>query len=175
MAEIFLCSDHHFAHRNIWTFTDEVGVPIRSPYTYEEGEPMMVERWNSVVRPNDHVWHLGDFTIGSKKGMEFGRRLNGHKRIVLGNHDLLDPRVWRDSGFEKVCGPHKLDTLWLTHAPTHPAHIPKWADGNCHGHLHQNPSPPGPYFNVSVERISFTPVTLGEVKERLRALREVQP
>jgi calcineurin-like phosphoesterase family protein len=35
---------------------------------------------------------------------------------------------------------------------------------NVHGHIHQNPSPEGPYRNVSVEAINYTPVNIEELR-----------
>jgi calcineurin-like phosphoesterase family protein len=39
--------------------------------------------------------------------------------------------------------------------------------GNAHGHIHEKPSPPGPYLNVSVESINYTPISLEEARKRL--------
>lgn len=55
----------------------------------------LIERWNSVVKPQDTVYHLGDF------GMETGPdslhsvfdSLNGHKHLVTGNHDSRNTQV----------------------------------------------------------------------------------
>ena len=49
----------------------------------------MVARWNEVVRPNDDVWHLGDFAL-KIRAAEAGallRSLNGRKHLVTGNND----------------------------------------------------------------------------------------
>lgn len=35
---------------------------------------------------------------------------------------------------------------------------------NVHGHIHQNPSPPGPYKCVCVEQINYTPINIEELK-----------
>jgi hypothetical protein len=32
------------------------------------------------------------------------------------------------------------------------------------GHIHQNPSPEGPYRNVCVEQINYTPVNIEELR-----------
>ena len=49
----------------------------------------LIENWNSVVGPNDLVFHLGDFAFG---GAEIWNktlpRLNGHKVLILGNHKI---------------------------------------------------------------------------------------
>lgn len=51
----------------------------------------LIARWNSVVRPTDHVYILGDmFSCSREKAEEILKRLSGGKFIVMGNHD----RAW---------------------------------------------------------------------------------
>lgn len=48
----------------------------------------LIHNWNSVVKPNDTVWHLGDFGFANINRLkEILRRLNGDKNFVYGNHD----------------------------------------------------------------------------------------
>ena len=47
---------------------------------------VMIDRWNSVVRPNDIIYHLGDFAFG-RHNIKIAERLNGKKRLIMGNHD----------------------------------------------------------------------------------------
>ncbi len=175
MPNIWLTSDNHFRHANMYKFTTFDGITrVRHEFeSAEEGDLAMIERWNEVVRPEDKVWHLGDFTCYNAGAVaQIACRLNGHKRIVLGNHDPDDPRVWRNAGFEKVTGMHHLDKVWLTHCPMHPSNIAPKFLGNIHGHIHYLASPPGPYVNVSVERWDYYPVEFGVVKDLLRKLKE---
>ena len=47
----------------------------------------LIENWNSVVGPNDYVFHLGDFCFkGSPYWDKMLNQLNGHKFLILGNH-----------------------------------------------------------------------------------------
>jgi len=170
---IWLISDTHFSHENILKFTwrphdprcgDKCqkvheAVRIRSEFTsVQEMDEAMVDRWNGVVKPSDHVYHLGD--VAFKNNFKIVTRLNGHKRVLLGNHDPHDIRLLRAAGFEKIFGTRKLDKWLLSHFPVHQEHLGRGIVGNVHGHIHQNPSPAGPYVNVSVERINYTPVAL---------------
>jgi calcineurin-like phosphoesterase family protein len=44
--------------------------------------------WNEVVKPDDTVYHIGDFAFGDKNNIpSIVSRLNGQKILVLGNHD----------------------------------------------------------------------------------------
>jgi calcineurin-like phosphoesterase family protein len=81
----FFTSDTHFGHAK----AIEHGRPFAS---VPEMEEVMVERWNKVVGHSDVVFHLGDFAMGQREFVvpHFGRRLNGLKYLVAGNHDYLD-------------------------------------------------------------------------------------
>ena len=134
----------------------------------------MVERWNSVVRPQDHVYHLGDVAI-QRAALQIVRRLNGHKRLVRGNHDIFKTREYMEVGFEEVYGVRVLRDFVLSHIPLHPACLRgRWV--NVHGHLHNNDGDTphtswlGPrYFNASVETLQYTPVTLEQVHAMVEA------
>lgn len=48
----------------------------------------MIERWNKQVKPDDIVYHLGDFAFGKIDKIEnILKSLNGRKRFINGNHD----------------------------------------------------------------------------------------
>lgn len=45
----------------------------------------LTENWNSVVKPEDTVFHLGDFAFGGIS--KFLPYLNGNITLIRGNHD----------------------------------------------------------------------------------------
>lgn len=177
---IWLTSDNHFRHENIYRFTSSPGGPrVRERFKdATEGDAFMVQAWNERVRPQDHIWHLGDVTMERSSDMKkwfvaFMKQLHGHKRLVLGNHDHFTTDVYRDAGFQKIRGVHKLENLILSHVPLHQSSVPRWCIANVHGHIHEKPSPAGPYVNVSVERTGYAPIALEDVTaeaERLKKL-----
>jgi calcineurin-like phosphoesterase family protein len=128
------------------------------------------ERWNATIRPSDHVYHLGDVALkcSSTTCAIFMKTLNGKKRLVRGNHDRFKASQYLKMGFEEIHGLKSLFNVWLTHAPMHPFSIGKKFLGNVHGHIHEKPSPPGPYLNVSVEAIDYTPISLEDACDRIR-------
>lgn len=163
MRDIWVISDTHFNHKNILTFEDKVGKPIRPFQSVEDMNETMLERWNSVVKPGDKVYHLGDVFFGSKEAFQkFWPRLNGRKRLVVGNHD--DVKYLSSGGFfDKVLLWRKFEHLLFTHVPVHPSTLQEGRfEGkqmvNVHGHIHQNKSPDGPYRCVCVEQINYTPI-----------------
>jgi len=87
---IFLTSDTHFGHANIIKLSNR---PFRDVQHMNE---MLIKNWNSVVGPEDHVYHLGDVALGTfEDSIKCLGRLNGIKHLVTGNHDrmFIDPDV----------------------------------------------------------------------------------
>lgn len=171
--EIWLISDTHFGHENILKYENR---PFKD---IDEMDEKMVENWNSVVKQGDKVYHLGDVWMGSgERAYKTLSRLNGKKRLVLGNHDDVKSAPimkW----FQKVYlfRSFKEFGLTLSHVPMHPGSI-KWVDDggiNVHGHIHSKTvQMGGTLFNhdddryrcVSVEHINYTPINIDEVRVR---------
>jgi calcineurin-like phosphoesterase family protein len=164
MPNIFIISDTHFDHEGILRFTGYDGQPLRQFDDVNHMNEHMVDRWNSVVRPQDKVYHLGD--VGkTDTSLKYIARCNGHKRLVLGNHDFKKVRIYLPY-FEDIYGSRLVDKLLLTHIPVHPLSLGK-AIANVHGHVHNNVGPDHfgePYVNVSVEVIDYTPVAWEDLK-----------
>lgn len=168
MGTIFFTSDTHFFHANFLTFTDDAGRVIRPFSSVEEMNEHIIEKWNSVVREGDKVYHLGDVTF--EYGGEFAKlmaRLRGSKRLILGNHDLIKKtnlaeffkkislwRIFKDEGF--VC----------THVPLHPEYF-RHAKINVHGHMHENVVDDPRFMNVCVEQTDYTPLSIDEIKAEI--------
>lgn len=157
MANIWLISDTHFNHSNIIKYCNR---PYQSASEMDWG---MVEKWNSVVKPNDHVYHLGDVYMKASKGYieNILSNLNGKKRLILGNHDNGQDQILHRH-FEKIMMWRVFEKVVLTHVPLREENIPHGNRINIHGHIHDNLSPPGPYKCVCVEQIDYTPINLDE-------------
>lgn len=170
-ATTYVISDTHFNHANILTFRNEAGALLRPEFScVEEMDETMVERWNKVVRPQDKVYHLGDVTMKAP-GLGILKRLNGHKRLVRGNHDIFKTKQYMQY-FEEIYGVRVLEDMIFSHIPLHADSIKERWLANVHGHTHNN-HPQGfmgsRYYNVSVEMIDYTPISLEELKQRIRA------
>ena len=63
MPTVYVISDSHFGHANILTFERDDGVRLRPFDNVEQMHDAMITKWNETVRPQDHVYHLGDFAI----------------------------------------------------------------------------------------------------------------
>lgn len=165
MKNIFVISDTHFSHENMYQFTGMDGVRIRHQFANAtEGDEAMVENWNNVVKSTDKVYHLGDVFI-NKKARHILHRLNGDKVLIKGNHDIFELKYYTEF-FRDIRAYHVLDRMILSH-------IPIYADGldrfkaNVHGHLHEKKIADTRYISVCVEQINYTPIELSEIRGRL--------
>ena len=98
----WVCSDHHAFHHNILLYEKR---PFRDVdhMNYE-----MIRRHNEVVKPDDIVYHLGDFCFGGKSKIRwFLEQLNGRFTLVLGNHDK-GKQAMLDCGFDEVYEDHLI-------------------------------------------------------------------
>lgn len=171
---IFLASDLHLSHSNIITFLDDQGNRIRPFDSIQEHDETLVHNWNSVVKPADKVYVLGDVAFKNAHLQAIMPRLNGYKNAVLikGNHDELKPHQYLQY-FKDIRACSILDKFTLTHIPIHPDSLGRWK-ANIHGHLHQNVvklpdgSPDPRYINVSMEQISFTPIPFETIRSRFK-------
>lgn len=167
---IFFASDHHFSHSKLYNeFTREDGRFTRYEFANAtEGDEAMIERHNAVVKPNDRVYFLGD-VVFHKKHLHLLGRMMGRKVLIKGNHDLL-PITDYLPYFDDVRGIHQFKGMVITHIPVHEQCLGRW--GFCaHGHLHTNRitdkfgNIDPRYFNVSVEQINYTPISLEELRK----------
>jgi calcineurin-like phosphoesterase family protein len=165
MGNVFFIGDTHFGHTNIIKFE-----PVNRPFlTIEEHDEELIRRWNSVVTEKDIVWHLGDFVFKMQESHAAAicRRLNGDKRLILGNHDNFK-KIDYTKFFTSVYGCHhfKRDAI-LSHIPVHEQQLNRWPI-NIHGHLHSHNLEDKRYWNVSCEQINLTPIAYEELKMKHR-------
>lgn len=174
---IWFSSDPHFGHRNmVEKFVTADGKPARPFATVEEMDEFIVEQHNKHVKPSDHWYCLGDVAMRAEH-LPIVKRLNGHKRLVRGNHDIFKTKIYLQY-FEEIHGCRVLDNLLFTHIPVAPWSLARF-DANVHGHVHHNEplvyrvahprggqgfDRAGVYVNVSVERTNYRPVTLEEIR-----------
>jgi calcineurin-like phosphoesterase family protein len=135
---------------------------------------VLVENWNSLVKPEDTVWHLGDVALcRSKEDIQhIVSRLNGHKSLIIGNHDYCKKdylQYWTDIGFEFISKyPIITDGFFiLSHEPLFlGAGIEKSNINhmvNICGHTHQNCYENKQYVNVCVECTDYKPINFDEL------------
>jgi calcineurin-like phosphoesterase family protein len=176
MADIWFISDTHFFHDNMMGFKDSQGNLIRGS-RFKDTHHMnmvMVANWNDHVKPQDKVYHLGDVAVGVKNASDFTNLmsiLNGHKRLLLGNHDHIRSPAY--NAFEQIDlwtgGKFKQYNFVASHIPLRPDQM-RDGEFNVHGHTHQNVLADKRYINVCVERTDYRPLHLDEIRERISEL-----
>lgn len=190
---IYVTSDTHYNHGNIIRHCDRTVFENRAHMNCE-----LIDRWNSMVGPDDVVWHLGDVAWGARRWYnEFLNAVNGQLVVIFGNHDRRNyikehPKVQAVYAFEEV---HVFGeagrTFHLTHVPDdlgwwQPYHrgiirlcghvhnaLPKWISTKKHWDEERRAYTGDPYpcrvMNMSVEHWDYTPVPLDQVIEEYDA------
>jgi calcineurin-like phosphoesterase family protein len=136
MTDRWFAGDLHLGHKRLVEGFEEGSRGPRGHFaSIEEHDEAIIERWNSVVKPGDKAYLLGDVAL-SKTGLTKVPHLNGKLRIVLGNHDQEKASHY-DAFFERVYGAKCLDGMILTHIPLHPSCLTRRSmQVNLHAHLH---------------------------------------
>lgn len=169
VKDIWFISDTHFGHSNFLNFKDSNGNQIRKFANVKEMDDFMITNWNENIKPGDKVYHLGDVAMGNPAAANTLGKLHGHKRLILGNHDVVNQdltkhfrkismwRVFREYDF--ICShvPLREDSMMTTF--------------NLHGHIHQNPSPSNRHMNLCVEHTGYKPVHLEDILTELERRR----
>jgi calcineurin-like phosphoesterase family protein len=155
MGRILYISDLHFSHTNM--------ALKRGFSSADEMNEHIIEKWNTKVLKKDTVWILGDITMEKSSSYPLLDRLNGYKKVVLGNHDQPQHIPTLLNYVNSVCGMVKVkDNIILSHCPIHESEIGRFFK-NIHGHVHENSLPDNRYINVSCEVVDYTPRLLEEL------------
>lgn len=134
MINTWYISDTHFNHNKIIEYCNR-------PFSnVEQMNETMIKRWNSVVRKDDIVYHLGDFGFGNKEEItDIVKKLNGKIFLIKGNHCIHNNQWYRDCGFVEVydCPIIIKDFLVLSHEPL--PFVMNQVYVNLFGHVHTSP------------------------------------
>lgn len=173
---IYYISDLHFRDQKIF---DKCNRPFTS---LEEMENTIINNWNKKVNINDVVYILGDICKDDdKSSLEIFKSLNGHKHLIVGNHDhnliekIKELNIFKSIKFidliidddKKVC---------ICHYP-----LMDWMEFNrngvlIYGHIHNKTIANGvsykqikeyykdkPAYNCGVDVTNFEPQTLKDL------------
>lgn len=164
----FFIADTHLGHNGI------LDMAMRPFNTIAEHDREVVANWNSVIRPTDTVWHLGDFAWDKLPGndaRDLFNRLNGIKRLIIGNHDTLEVQKfdWA-SVHDMVTLKADGSDLVLFHYPLR--EWPGFYSGalHFHGHTHDNLPSGRRVWDCGVDHQGFTPLTFAQISERMSQL-----
>ena len=149
-------------------FTNYSGEKTRPEFSsVEEMNEELITRHNAVVGQYDKWYCLGDIGMNQNDLDKILPRLNGRKRLILGNHDKFNMSFY-SKYFEKVMVSwNPVRSVVFSHYPlvideNHPK-----IRANVHGHIHRNEMADKRYLNISVEMINYTPIHWDEIKKKL--------
>lgn len=160
-------ADTHFGHRGILAME---GRPWDDIARHDDD---LVYAWNSVVRPGDEVFHLGDFAMNSsaERCQEVFAQLLGNRHLIVGNHDKL-----RHLDLGWASSPEMLRTVHVDGTRLVLCHygLRTWSGSwrgalHLYGHSHGKLSGTSRSLDVGVDCWGFRPVGLTEIRERLAA------
>lgn len=173
MSSTYFTSDLHFGHKNVIEFCNR-------PWTFEEQDEEIIERWNKKVGVMDPVYHLGDFTFKGPKHVDYVvsliNQLNGRIHFIRGNH--CDLRLWRliedmniphiewikdyaeiKVGRQKIILSHYAFRHWNN------MHHGSW---QLHGHSHGSLPPVGKQLDVGIDNHpDFQIFSLDDVRDHM--------
>ena len=166
--KVFFMGDCHFGHKNIIKYCNR---PFKD---VDDMTEKLIKLWNNVVGNNDIVYVVGDFALcGKQKIIEIGQRLNGRKRLILGNHDQASIATYREAGFEIVYNhPIVLDEFFVVSHEPMVGFSPSMPFANIFAHVHDNPAYTdcsSRSFCVSAERIAYKPIEFETIKGLMNA------
>lgn len=169
----FFISDTHFGHNGM--LSDRMHRP--RPYaSREEMDEAQVGFWNNRIRPDDTVWHLGDFAYGCSRSYaeDVFRRLNGRKYLVIGNHEQRGMQMpWAappiQAGMVHVQDPGmpRAQAIWLSHYAHRTWDGARKGVVHLYGHSHGSLPGTALSLDVGVDAWAYRPVTLPEIFEAL--------
>jgi len=178
MSNRFLTADTHFNHGSGSVEGAPKGIIkycSRNFSTVHEMNKALTERWNSVVKPEDTVYHLGDFSFGNYR--PYLEKLNGQIHLIKGNHDkqndyhigFASVGYYAEIKIEnnlRICCSHYAMRVW------NHSHF-GWY--HCYGHSHGNLPGIGRSMDVGVDTHNFYPYSVDEIVEILSQKSIINP
>lgn len=173
MANSWFTSDSHFGHENIIKY-------VKRPFANaNEADEFMIQEWNKRVKPEDTIYHNGDFCLGVPDKFKYSqniiRRLNGNIEFLMGNHD---PENWLSKnvnpGFRSIGQYREIkvngQSIVLFHYALRTWRHDLRGTWHLYGHSHAALPGYGKSFDVGVDAWKFSPVHFDEIKQKMDKL-----
>lgn len=149
----------------------------------DEMNEAIIENWNSVVKPGDIVYNLGDSIMSdNEKGVELYKKLNGTSFMIWGNHctdnkkNLLAEHCHIVGGLYALLIKYNKLSIYMSHYPTLTCNYDEKHFNqhvlSLHGHVHsrtpwidlRNPF----MYDVGMDAHNCTPVHIDEIITDIR-------
>jgi len=193
LGNIWFTSDTHYHHKNIvrgvseWKDDDNpTGLQRKRDFdTLEEHNEALIANFNSLVKENDILYHLGDWSFGGYSQIPiFRNRLNCKNiHLIFGNHDQhIEPinspyrplfssvgyynelslrvdKKWQQIQKVRICMSHYAMRVWNK---SHHGSIMLY--GHSHGSLEDNGTRS---MDVGVDTNNLYPYHLDEILDKM--------
>ena len=168
---VWFTADCHFGHNNIITYCNR-------PFDgVDEMNSVLIRNWNERVKPEDTVFHVGDFcfknTPGGKDGegqaitaVAWEKQLNGKIIFIQGNHDKNNSCKTPIQNLVIAMGGKRIQ---LVHNPKHivTSNYDLYFTGHIHGEWKTKEVKVqfgiAKCINVGVDVWKYKPVSLNEI------------
>lgn len=130
MSNVRFISDYHFGHKFM--------AQLRGFKTTDDMNNHIIQEHNKIVNKRDVTYILGDISMHNPEYYKLLDKMNGTKRILLGNHD--EPKHVPEllKYCDSVGALYKYKGVFLSHCPVHPSELEYRVHYNIHGHTHEN-------------------------------------
>ncbi len=158
---IWFTADQHLGHEEIITHCKR---PFKNAKVMDES---IIKNHNEIVKPNDDVYILGDFSMKTKNQRgdyeRYTKRLNGRLHLIMGNHDIKDMRFYSEVGFYSVHYPYlEVEEFVCVHDPAL-SQMNRDIQFLC-GHIHDLFSNLKNTLNVGVDVCNFKPLSIDNIR-----------
>lgn len=161
MSVLFVSDTHFGDHRAL-------NIHKRPFASVSEMDELLIQRWNEAVRPDDELWHLGDFARRAADAARVLPQLHGRKHLVVGNNDPEDVVAMTDwvsvAHYAELVADDRF--VVLCHYPFRTWNRQHRGAINLHGHSHGRLKPLPRQFDVGVDVHDFRPVPFSAFFEK---------
>ena len=170
-------ADTHFGHENVIRYCHR---PFTSAAKMDD---RLIENWNQTVKPDDIIYHLGDFTLLGKEPAErYFQHLSGRILVIPGGHDhrWIGKDTFHSGSGHLVQILSPLHTIKVTLLESDQSqlivlchyslrvwdrsHYDSW---HLYGHSHGNLPPLANSLDVGLDCWDYRPVSLGTIASKL--------
>lgn len=156
-------ADTHYSHVSV--------LKHRGFSTIDEMNEILINNYNNVVKKNDIVFHLGDFSFDKKCTESIFNRLNGQIHLIIGNHDE-DNKKTLNLKFNWIKTTYKLrvnnQKYILSHFPFAVWNCKHYGSIHLHAHSHNRYKGEGRILDVGVDCHKLKPINLDEINEYMK-------
>lgn len=168
---IYVTADTHFGHENIIRYCNR---PFKEK-NHMDNE--LIRRWNETIKPEDIVYHLGDFCFGDeRKALTYFQRLRGNIKIIPSiDHDKSWSKNFNIANYHFLSGTtvelyppiyeikyNKMRFI-LCHYPIEFWSKKHYGSIHLHGHSHGHSTKRENRYDVGVDCWDFYPVSLEKI------------